>query len=91
MIIEVVGESNVRVVASSGKADTTKGWDEARAVKWVSRLIRERLWDNQGETRSELVMNEASSRMIRALRWLIWPTEGHEYDDTTRMEMPRER
>jgi hypothetical protein len=46
MIIEVVRESEVRVVASSGNADMRRGWDEARAVKWASRLIRERLWDN---------------------------------------------
>jgi hypothetical protein len=51
MIIEVIRESKLRVVASSGKADMTRGWDEVRAVRLVSsRLIRERLWDNQEKT-----------------------------------------
>jgi hypothetical protein len=68
MITEVVRESKVRVVASFGKADMTKGWGEARAVKLVSpRLIRGEVYDNRERTRSELVMNEAPSRMMRAL------------------------
>jgi hypothetical protein len=92
MTTEVVFESKVRVAASSGKDETTTAKVRRGVVELVSpRSMRGKAWDDRGVKGSDLVMNAAPSRLITALRWMIWPTEGHQYDETTRMKMSRER